>query len=333
MTASACARVLVLYTGGTIGMQQSAEGLVPAGDFARRMRTEQAAQPQRKLPHWQLRELLPPIDSANMSQAHWLAMAAAIRAGIEQDGCDGVLVLHGTDTLAYSAAALSFLLLGLDVPVLLTGAMLPAGAPGSDAWDNLFGALQALGEGVAPGVRLYFHGRLLHGARASKLGTASLDAFGELPRRHDSQRTVTLPGSLDHRQPRRPVNLAVLPLYPGIQAAQLRGLLDSGVQGLVLECYGSGTGPSDDAELLEVLKQAHRRGVVLVAISQCPQGHVAFDVYAAGSRLAACGLVSGGGMTREAALGKLFALLGAGLSQRDVEHWFALDLCGERAAG
>ena len=99
----------------------------------------------------------------------------------------------------------------------------------------------------------------------------------------------------------------------------------------MLECYGSGTGPADDAEFLDALQQAHRRGVVLVAISQCPQGHVDFDIYAAGSRLAACGLVSGGGMTREAALGKLFALLGAGLTQAEVEHWFALDLCGERA--
>ena len=103
------------------------------------------------------------------------------------------------------------------------------------------------------------------------------------------------------------------------------------MQGLVLECYGSGTGPSDDAELLDVLKVAHARGVVLAAISQCPQGHVEFGVYAAGSQLASAGLISAGGMTREAALGKLFALLGAGLSAAEVAHWFAIDLCGERA--
>ncbi len=328
---TACSKVLVLYTGGTIGMQQSDEGLVPAGDFASRLRTQQALQPALRLPDWQLRELHPPIDSANMTQVHWLEMVEAIRAGVEQQGCDGVLVLHGTDTLAYSAAALSFLLLGFEVPVLLTGAMLPAGAPGSDAWDNLFGALQALGGGLEPGVRLYFHGRLLHGARASKLGTATLDAFGELPRRRSGACATALAARLDYRQPRQPVNLAVLPFYPGIRAAQVTGLLASGVQGLLLECYGSGTGPADDAELLETLRQAHRRGVVLAAISQCPQGHVEFDIYAAGSRLASCGLVSGGGMTREAALAKLFALLGAGLSQTEVEHWFALDLCGERA--
>lgn len=322
-------RMLVLYTGGTIGMQQSAEGLMPASGFASRMREQQIRQ-QLVLPDWQFRELTPPIDSANMNQANWLAMVEAIRTGVEQDGCDSVLVLHGTDTIAYSAAALSFLLLGFGLPVLLTGAMLPAGAPDSDAWSNLFGAMQSLQAGVEPGVHLYFAGKLMHGARVSKLGTASLDAFGVLPRLRQSPREVNVPAALDYRRARQPVNLAVLPLFPGIRASQLRGLLASNVHGLVLECYGSGTGPADDSELVAVLQNAHQRGVVLAAISQCPQGHVEFSIYAAGSKLAASGLVSGGGMTREAALGKLFALLGAGLSQSEVEHWFAIDLCGER---
>ncbi|WP_417780494.1 asparaginase [Stutzerimonas xanthomarina] len=321
---------LVLYTGGTIGMQQSAEGLMPASGFASRLREQQDKQPGLTVPDWEFRELLPPIDSANMNQTHWLAMVEAIRAGVEQDNCDAVLVLHGTDTLAYSAAALSFLLLGFEVPVVLTGAMLPAGAPGSDAWNNLFGAMQALHAGVEPGVHLYFAGKLMHAARVSKLGTASLDAFGVLPRLRQGQRAPSIPAALDYRHPRQQVNLAVLPLYPGIQAAQVHALLSSGVQGVLFECYGSGTGPADDADLLKALQDAHQRGVVLAAISQCPQGHVEFGIYAAGSKLEANGLRSGGGMTREAALGKLFALLGVGLSQTEVEHWFALDLCGER---
>lgn len=325
-----CTKLLVLYTGGTIGMQASANGLTPASGFEARLRARQAEE-NRPLPEWIFRELLPPIDSANMNQHNWLAMVAAIRAGIEQDGCDAVLLLHGTDTLAYSAAALSFLLLGLNVPVVLTGSMLPAGAEGSDAWGNLFGAMAALQGGLEPGVRLYFNGRLLHGARASKLRSDAFDAFHELPRQRQGQRAEQIPLQIDYCQQRQPVNLAVLPLYPGIQAAHVRALLDSGAQGLLLECYGSGTGPADDAELLSALKAAHDRGVVLAAISQCPHGHIDFGVYAAGSALASAGLVSGGGMTREAALGKLFALLGGGLSQAEVERWFALDLCGERA--
>ncbi len=325
-----CSNLLVLYTGGTIGMQMSAAGLAPASGFEARLRAQQALE-TRQLPEWTFRELLPPIDSANMNQSNWLAMVAAIRSGIEQDGCDGVLLLHGTDTLAYSAAALSFLLLGLGVPVVLSGSMLPAGAEGSDAWGNLFGAMRALHAGVTPGVHLYFNNQLMHGARVSKLRSDAFDAFHVLPRQRQSARAESIPASIDYRQARQPVNLAVLPFYPGIQARHLGALLDSGVQGLLLECYGSGTGPADDGELLDVLKTAHERGVVMAAISQCPHGHVEFGVYAAGSQLASAGLISAGGMTREAALGKLFALLGAGLSQAEVEHWFALDVCGERA--
>lgn len=322
-------KLLVLYTGGTIGMQMSAAGLAPASGFEARLRTEQAAHPERPAPAWQFAELLPPLDSANMTQANWLAMRDAIVRAVEEDGCDAVLLLHGTDTLAYSAAALSFLLLGLDVPVVLTGSMQPAGVPGSDAWPNLFGALALLARGVAPGVHLYFNGQLLHGARTSKLKSEAFDAFQDTRRPRHGERLGELPEALHYRQPRRPVALAVQPLFPGLSAAQLRALLASGAEALLLECYGSGTGPSDNPEILVALREAHARGVVLAAISQCAQGHVEFGVYAAGSALAQTGLVSGAGMSREAALGKLFSLLGAGLPQSEVERLFALDLCGE----
>ncbi|MCY1277032.1 L-asparaginase 1 [compost metagenome] len=329
---SAAKRILILYTGGTIGMQMSADGLAPASGFEARLRAQQAQEEDGdQLPEWRFRELAPLLDSANMTQANWLAMREAIIKGLDEEGCDSVLVLHGTDTLAYSAAALSFLLLGLAQPVLLTGSMQPAGVAGGDAWPNLFGALRMLQRGERPGVQVYFDGRLLHGARVGKLRSDAFDAFTVLPRRRQGVRAESIPAALDYRQPRRPVKLAVQPLFPGLAAEQLRAVLGSGVEALLLECYGSGTGPSDDAALLAALREAHARGVVLAAISQCPQGHVEFGVYAAGSRLAQSGLVSGGGMTREAALGKLFALLGAGLQPAEVERWFALDLCGELA--
>ena len=321
--------LLVLYTGGTIGMEMTEAGLAPASGFEARLLAEQALHPERPAPAWRFRELSPPIDSANMRQSHWLAMRDAIVQAVDEDGHDAVLLLHGTDTLAYSAAALSFLLLGIQVPVVLTGSMLPAGAAGSDAWPNLFGALAALAEGCLPGVHLYFADQLLHGARASKLKSEAFDAFAEMQRPRQSQPLEALPQQLHYRVPRRAVSLAVQPLYPGLQAAQVRALLDSGVDALLVECYGSGTGPADDSELLGVLREAHERGVVLAAISQCPFGHVDFDVYAAGSALAAIGLANGGGMTREAALGKLFGLLGAGLAQAEVEDLFRFDLCGE----
>lgn len=321
-------KLLVLYTGGTIGMQMSADGLAPASGFEARMRTQQASENASELPQWSFRELLPLIDSANMNTGHWLTLRDEIVSAVQRHGHDAVLVLHGTDTLAYSAAALSFLLLGLDVPVVLTGAMQPAGVASGDAWPNLFGAMRALHRGVAPGVHLYFNGQLLHGARCSKLRSDAFDAFQVLPRQRQAEH-VGISALIDYRQARERVNLAVLPLHPALQASHLSSLIDSGVKGVLLECYGSGTGPAGDAELMAVLRDAHARGVVLAAISQCPQGHVQFGVYAAGSRLAEVGLVSCGGMTREAALGKLFALLGAGLTQAEVEHWLARDLCGE----
>ncbi|MNZ61661.1 L-asparaginase 1 [compost metagenome] len=323
---NAVKNLFVLYTGGTIGMLQTPEGLAPAGGFEARMREQLDGQGMAL--DWHFQELLPLIDSANMRQANWLAMRDAIVEAVAR-GHDGVLLLHGTDTLAYSAAALSFLLLGLPVPVVLTGAMLPAGAEGSDAWPNLCGAIKALRQGVVPGVHLFFNGQLLHGARASKLRSEAFDAFAVLPRLREGERATAIPPGLDYRTPRQPVNLAVLPFFPGIQAGHVQALLDSGVRGLLLECYGSGTGPADDKALLDTLRAAHQRGVVLAASSQCPAGHVQAGVYAAGSQLLATGMVPAGGMTREAALGKLFALLGAGLRQEEVEQWFVVDLCGE----
>ena len=174
-----------------------------------------------------------------MHPRHWQQMAERIRSAVTAEGCDAVLLLHGTDTLAYSAAALSFLLLDLPVPVLLTGAMLPAGSEGSDAWPNLFGAMRALQAGRVSGVQLYFNGALLHGARVSKLRSDAFDAFAEAPRQRLANATAERPPAL---LPRRPAQVMVLPLYPGVGATQVQALVASGAQALLLECYGSGTG-------------------------------------------------------------------------------------------
>ncbi|WP_371366746.1 asparaginase [Pseudomonas sp. QL9] len=321
--------LFVLYTGGTIGMLQTAEGLAPASGFEARMRGWLADSGRTPSFAWRLQEMQPLLDSANMQQSNWLAMRDAIVEAVDQGGHDGVLVLHGTDTLSYTAAALSFLLLGLDVPVLLTGSMLPAGAPGSDAWANLGGALDALGRGEVSGVQVFFGGQQLHGARVTKRHSEAFDSFCEPHRDRHGVRAEQIPQQLRYNQPRQPVRLAVQPLFPGLQAEQLDAVLKSGVQAVLLECYGSGTGPSDNQALLDALGAARKRGVLLAAISQCYEGSVVFDIYAAGSRLRDAGLVSGGGMTREAALGKLFALLGAGLDVAEAERWFALDMCGE----
>ncbi len=326
---TAARQVMVLYTGGTIGMQASENGLAPASGFEARMAEQLAALPEMVVPQWSFREMSPLIDSANMTPAYWQRLREAVVDAIEVQHCDAVLILHGTDTLAYSAAAMSFQLLGLNAPVVFTGSMLPAGVPDSDAWENVNGALQALGQGLAAGVHLYFHGELIEPTRCAKIRSFGRNPFAALNRARGGEAASALPAALDYRQPKHLANVAVLPLFPGIGAAQLDGLIDSGIQGLVLECFGSGTGPSDNAGFLASLQRAHRQGVVVVAITQCHEGGVELDVYEAGSRLRDVGVLSGGGMTREAAFGKLHALLGAGLDEDDIRQLVELDVCGE----
>ena len=324
-------RVMVLYTGGTIGMQASANGLAPASGFEARMAGQLAEQPELVVPEWCFREMAPLIDSANMTPAYWLRLRTAIIEAIEQDGCDSVLVLHGTDTLAYSAAAMCFQLLGLPAPVVFTGSMLPAGVTDSDAWENISGALTALAQGQPHGVQLYFHGELLAPTRCAKVRSFGRNPFVALTRNGGAAKADALPKALAYNQPRREACVGVLPLVPGIGAAQLDGLLASGIQALVLECFGSGTGPSDNPAFLASLQRAQENGIVVVAITQCHEGGVELDVYEAGSRLRGAGVLSGGGMTREAAFGKLHALLGSGLALADVRRLVELDVCGELA--
>ncbi len=329
--ASPARHVRVLYTGGTIGMQASANGLAPASGFEARMREQLDAQPERVVPHFSFEELLPLIDSANMTPTYWQRLREAVVRAVDEQGCDAVLILHGTDTLAYSAAAMSFQLLGLEAPVLFTGSMLPAGVPDSDAWENVNGALGDLARGLEPGVHLHFHGALLPPTRCAKVRSSGRNPFAALHRTGGAARVAPMPAALDYRQPRQPASIGVLPLYPGLGVPLLQAVVDSGVQALLLECYGSGTGPSDNAPFLEALQAAHARGIVVVALTQCQEGGVELDVYEAGSRLRDAGVLSGGGMTRETALGKLHALLGAGLPVEEVRRLVELDLCGELA--
>ena len=330
-TYPAAQHVMVLYTGGTIGMQASAHGLAPASGFETRMRDYLHSQPELVVPQWRFREMAPLIDSANMTPDYWQRLREAVVEAVEIDGCDSVLILHGTDTLAYSAAAMSFQLLGLPAPVVFTGSMLPAGVPDSDAWENVSGALTALGEGLNAGVHLFFHGALMAPTRCAKVRSFGRNPFAALQRNGGAAKAEALPAALDYRQPKAVANVGVLPLVPGIAAAQLDALVDSGIQALLLECYGSGTGPSDNPAFLASLQRAQDQGVVVVAITQCHEGGVELDVYEAGSRLRGVGVLSGGGMTREAAFGKLNALIGAGLANAEIRRLVELDLCAELA--
>jgi L-asparaginase len=321
---NAAPRIGVLYTGGTIGMQPHAGTLAPSAALADSLQATLQALHGKAL-QWRIAALAPPIDSAGATPATWHAMADAILA-LADAGCDGVLVLHGTDTLAHSAAAMAFLLQGLPIPVVFTGSMLPAIAPHSDAWPNVRGAVAALREPRAMGVRLYFAGRTLSAVRSSKRRSEGFDTFAERAAGPVVDR-VAAPWSL--RQRWQPQRVALLTLHPGFAPELLDALPHAGIVGCVLACYGSGTAPTGDAAFVGALARAHRAGVVLLAVSQCPDGRVQMDSYEASRRLRDADVVDGGGMTAEAALGKLHVLLAAGLRGDGCERWLRQDLCGE----
>lgn len=314
ISASPARCVQVLYTGGTIGMVQGPHGLRPASDFAARMAAALENHPH-PLPAYRFTELAPPIDSATLTHAHWQQMHAALIATAERGESDAVLLLHGTDTLAYTAAALAHVLVDYPLPVVLTGAIHPADAPASDAWPNVCGALAALGTGSVRGVAVHFHGQLFDAMHVTKWHSHAADAFIALPRPSTDGAPAPLPACLHWRNPRRAVALAALPFVPGLQAQTLAAVLDGGLEALLLECYGTGTAPTDNAEILAVLRAAHERGVLLAAISQCPAGAVLPDVYAVSHALFATGVCPAGALAREAALARIYALLGAGLSR------------------
>ena len=306
--------VQVLYTGGTIGMVQGPHGLRPASDFAARMAAALENHPH-PLPAYRFTELAPPIDSATLTHAHWQQMHAALIATAESGACDAVLLLHGTDTLAYTAAALAHVLVDYPLPVVLTGAMHPADFPASDAWPNVCDALHALGTGSVRGVAVHFHGQLLDGMCVTKWRSSTADAFVALPRPRTDGTPAPLPACLHWRNPRRAVALAALPFVPGLRAQTLAAVLDSGLEALLLECYGTGTGPADNPDILAALRAAHERGVLLAAISQCPAGEMHLGMYAVGSALSATGVCPAGALSREAALARIYALLGANLTR------------------
>ncbi len=318
-------RIGVLYTGGTIGMAMRDGSLAPSGALAASLTRRLRALHGDSL-DWQVATLDPVIDSADASPQTWHAIARGAIA-LADAGCAGVLVLHGTDTLAYSAAALAFLLHGLPVPVVLTGSMKPATDAGTDAWANVQGAVALLRQPGAQGVRLCFGGRALHPLRSRKWTTEDADAFRERTLPPQPAPRAVPPWSL--RQAWAPRRTAALSLHPGFAPELLDALREAGVAGCVLGGYGNGTAPTGDARFLAALARARAAGMVLVVVSQCPEGRVVSGQYEAGRRLREAGVIDGGAMGVEAALAKLHALLAAGLDAEACSAWMARDLCGE----
>ncbi|WP_456267210.1 asparaginase [Kushneria sp. AK178] len=314
------ARVLVICTGGTIGMQPGPTGLVPGRGLEQRARATLAQLPPARhgaLPALEFLEYDDPIDSSSAHPDHWYRIGSDILS--RQNACDGVVVLHGTDTLAWTAASLTWQLAGTGLPVIVTGAQRPLEAPDSDGTDNLEQALAFAALESLTGVYVAFGGVLLRGDHARKWDTEADRAFTSPNaavagywQQHRAMLATeadrALPGPLPRPStPPRAVQLARLVLWPGMSAEQLAALLEH-ADGVVLEAWGSGNLP-DVAPLQEVLRRAIERGVAIVVISQCPFGRTNLQSYATGQALASLGVIDGADMTPEAAFTRLHCLM------------------------
>lgn len=332
-------RIYILYTGGTIGMGRSPSGYAPLPGLSGLVADMLARSSLADTLDYTLDEYPTPLDSANARPRDWLRIARDIAARYAE--YDGFIVMHGTDTMAYTASALSFLLQGLAKPVIVTGSQIPLRELRNDAQNNLITALILAAQYPVPEVCLYFNGRLLRGNRATKLKADSLDAFDSpnFPRLGDVgihislRRELLLPAATPHFQlPDAYADdgrVAVLKLFPGLSAGLLMRLLEPPLQGLVLEAYGVGNAPDQDSDLLAALRAASERGLTTVVVSQCLEGRVDLSSYAAGAALAATGAVSGYDLTTEAALTKLHHLTALGLSPAAIRTALGRSLCGE----
>lgn len=315
-------RILLIHTGGTIGMVRSEDGFKPAqgvveNELIRQRETGSA------IPRTSLQSLSPLIDSANATPEDWNRITHTIQRHHAE--YDGFVVTHGTDTLAFTAAALTMALEGLDKPVILTGSMLPLSEPNNDGRRNLYDALQVVGA-ADPGVWVQFAGRLLHGARIRKTHSNSFDAFAAEPTDAPPRR----PGRAGLvRHVYGAPDVAVLPVVPGgagnllLHAAQT-------CDGIVLRCFGSGTIPNTP-HTEEALRIAAGRRVPVLAVSQCPEGGIALGTYAAGAILTRHHAVDGRDMTMEAAYVKMVLALSLGGTVTKHRQFLSDPLCGERS--
>lgn len=337
MTASKC--ICVIYTGGTLGMVRSARGYVPAADLAGLLKDRMPQLRAEGIPRYEVVEIDPPIDSANVTPEFWYDLAARVR-GLE-GLYDGFAIIHGTDTLAYTASALSFLLAGMAKPVVLTGAQIPLVEIRSDAHANLEAALIVAARAATSEVTVVFGRRLLRANRAIKTDSTALDAFdspsfppladlgSDIRFRDVGESLPAAPASWRECPAFRPSTLFVLPLFPGIQADMVEAVVGMGAQGVILECYGRGTAPDRNEPFIRALGEAIGGGAVVVAVSQCLDGNVALGAYAAGTALADCGVVSGFDLTREAAFTKMHTLFARGLPPREIAQQMQQNFRGE----
>ncbi len=354
-------KILVLYTGGTIGMKRpsidptgstgstdstgSNSALAPAAGYLPKvMRALPELDPALNpgAPEFDLIEYDPLLDSSDMTPDAWVKIATDIEHHYQM--YDGFVVLHGTDTLAYTSSALSFFVENTRKPIVVTGSQLPFGLPRSDAPNNIVSALQVaatMPEELAQ-VCVVFGARILRGNRVTKTSAAAFDAFSS-PRfpalgsigieiTYEPHQGLALPDSTFRVHESAPPrgSVAVIRLFPGFTPQIIEAVCSlPNLKGIVLEAFGSGNGPSSNPLFLDAIKEARQSGVVIVVVAQPIDGLVNFGNYAAGSALGRAGAISGQDLTTEAALTKLYYLISLGLEPTQIESRMLVPLAGE----
>lgn len=332
-------KICLIYTGGTIGMVKSEVGYVPSEDAFLQLLSQLPEFSNPDFPDYETIVFTPLLDSSDIAVDEWNKMGRTIAS--RYAACDGFVVLHGTDTMAYSASALSFMLENLEKPVIFTGSQIPLYELRSDGRDNLISAMLLASSDHIQEVCIYFGGQLVRGNRATKLSSDGMHAF-DSPNfpplvKAGIDFKYQLPADLPPAdgpfrfQPFEPMPLGVIKVFPGIQFDLFESIMTESLRGVVLESFGAGNVPSARTALLPVLKKAHDHGTLVVVRSQCPEGKVNLGSYAASLSLKEIGAVDGGDMTTEAALAKLYYLFSKDETPEKVKALMEANLRGERS--